>query len=87
MSKEEYAKQFNALIELSELNEAEAVLLILELASIPLQSYIYKHDTVSGSIFINEYNVLFSKIKEYISQEELRHLKDAIENQGDNKSE
>ena len=72
MSKEDYTNQFIELIKLSELNEAEAVLLILELNGIPARSYVYKHDSVVGSELLNEYNKWFAKFKAYVITQETK---------------
>ena len=69
MSKEDFTNQFLELSKLAELNEADAVLLVLELAIIPLTSFVYKHDTASGNPLLTEYNELFAKCKEYIKKQ------------------
>lgn len=84
MSEQDYVDQFIELIRLSELNEAEAVLLIMELNGIPMRSYVYKHDTQTGNTFLDRYNVLFGEFKEWVlKQEELeiQKIKEAKANE------
>lgn len=76
MSKEDYDNQFLALVQLSELNEAEAVLMVLELAILPFQSYVFKHDTDKGIDILGEYHKNFAQIKKYIAQQEAQHVKE-----------
>ncbi len=80
MSEKDYVDQFLELIKMSELNEAEAVLLILELAGIPMRTYVYKHDTKTGNPHLETFNKMFADYKTWVEEQEKAHFVEGEKN-------
>lgn len=72
MSNSQIADEYVELIRLSQLNEKEAFLMALEVASIIAVSYSYKHDTKKGIPLLNELNIVFEKFKDFVEDKPVK---------------
>lgn len=76
MSRDQVADQYSQLIQMGELNEGEAIKMILKVSAIPFQDYVYEHDTVAGRPLLDRYTEWYADVKAYVAEQQKEEKKD-----------